>query len=151
MCALPVTFLHAERLPRRPHARFLFQVRRRSRVCCAFFSPSARCMMCGVKPPCFNFRGQMCQVSILHCNGLYQPQRRKPLRLERTEWMFDYFCILFVSLHHGSSKMRILRMTFQMYRIWYYDSSSRSKIQPQLLNLHLRWAECASRLLWSNN
>lgn len=30
----------------------------------------------------FNFRGQMCQVAILHCNGLYQLRHRKSLRLE---------------------------------------------------------------------
>lgn len=67
----------------------------------------------------FNFRGQMCQVSILHCNGLYQPRHRKSLRLEWGEWMFDYFCILLGSLHHASSCMRILQMTFQML-VWYY-------------------------------
>lgn len=58
-----------------------------------------------------NFRGQTCQVSILHCNGLYQPRHRKSLRLEWGEWMFDYFCILFSSLRHASRCMRILQMT----------------------------------------
>lgn len=32
------------------HARFLFRGRRCSCMCCAFCPPSARCMMCGVKP-----------------------------------------------------------------------------------------------------
>lgn len=138
VCALPVTFFARRAVTATP-ARTLPVPSQASFPCvpCIFLAVSSSHDVWG-ETRRFNFRGQMCQVSILHCNGLYQPQHRKSLRLERRERMFDYFCILFGSLHHGSSWTSILQMTFQMFRICYYDSSSHIEIQPQLLNLHLR-------------